>query len=103
MDKIYRFLFIAICGIGILFGLQYFLPVTAQYFNVEGVAGIPGLPSMPTFAYQATMEPLPLVTIQIETPTTQAGFSFLSTATTAPGATATITSTLPPGATSIPA
>lgn len=103
MDKIYRFLFIAICGIGILFGLQYFLPVTAQYFNVGGVAGIPGLPSMPTFAYQATIEPLPLVTIQIETPTTQAGFSFLSTATTAPGATATITPTLAPGATSVPA
>jgi hypothetical protein len=104
MDKIYRILFIAVCAVGILFGLQYFLPVTAQYFNVEGVAGIPGLPSMPTFAYQATIEPLPLVTFEAPT---QTGLLSLSTVTAFPAgtvtATTTITPTPPPGATSIPA
>jgi hypothetical protein len=107
MDKIYRGLLIAICAVGILFGLQYFLPVTAQLFNVKGVSGIPGLPAMPTFAYEPTIAPLPLITLEIDA-TTQAGFFFITPASTLlPGVTAattaTATPTLVPGATtSIP-
>jgi len=104
MDKIYKLFLVAVCTVGILFGLQYFLPITAQYFNIKGIAGIPGLPSMPTFAYQATIQPLPLVTLQ-DPASTQPGLFFIATEPPIPGVTATGTNTLTPapGTTSIPA
>lgn len=103
MDRIYRYLLIAICGVGILFGLQYFLPITAQYLNIKGVSAIPGLPSMPTIAYEATVAPLPLVTLENVPAFTQAGSSFVLTGTPRPGGTPTGSPTLTPGATLIPA
>jgi len=118
MEKIYRILLIAVLAVGILFGLQYFLPITAQYLNVKGVSGIPGLPSMPTVAYQATVEPLPVITLQSPIYTQIASFitalpipagtsTFTVTPTIAPGATAsntftpTATLTLRPGTTAV--
>lgn len=103
MDRIYRYLLIAICGVGILFGLQYFLPITAQYLNIKGVSAIPGLPSMPTIVYEATLAPLPLVTLENIPAFTQAGSSFVLTGTARPGGTPTGSPTLTPGATLIPA
>jgi hypothetical protein len=94
MDKIYRALLIAICAVGILFGLQYFLPVTAQYFNIKGVAGIPGLPAMPTFANQATLAPLPVITLQ--NPTSSALIVGVNTLTPPHEVSAIETSTQPP-------
>ena len=101
MEKIYRILLIAVLAVGILFGLQYFLPITAQYLNIKGVSGIPGLPSMPTVAYQPTIEPLPVTTLDESFPTQTAVFSTVlpipgaatSTETPQAGATASLTAT----------
>ena len=98
MEKIYRYLLIAVAAVGILFGFQYFLPITAQYLNVKGISGIPGLPSMPTIAYQATVEPLPLISLQ-NSIATQAAV-FITSLPSIPGApTATVTQTPLPGTT----
>jgi hypothetical protein len=96
MERIYRILLVAVCAVGILFGLQYFLPITAQYLNIPGMQAIPGLPAMPTLVRQPTMALLPLTTPQpvILNPTGQV-FSTFSSATALPGITgsATVTST----------
>jgi len=103
MEKmVYRGLLIAVCAVGILLGLQYFLPITAQYFGIKDVAGIPGLPSMPTIAYQDTVAPLPLVTLEI-TPSTAESFFIIETASPISGAAAAGTLTPTPGATEITA
>jgi hypothetical protein len=96
MERIYRVLLIAVVAVGILFGLQYFLPITAQYLNIKGFSGIPGLPSMPTIAYQATVEPLPLATLQPQTFSTPQAV-FITPLAIPGGATTTITAQ--PGAT----
>ena len=105
MERIYRILLIAVCAVGILFGLQYFLPVTAQYFNIKGFDefGIPGLPSMPTrVIIQSTTAPLPLVTLALS-PSTPAGFLIVTTATPNLGQAAAATLTPTVADTSLPA
>lgn len=58
MNKTYRYILIAIVGIAVLFGLQYFIPAAIKYLNIPGIPGLSNLPAMPTFSYQ-TVEPVP--------------------------------------------